>query len=142
MFSCAELYGIRTENGARICTEADRIICNSYLGNVKFQFTYYWQILKSTEYSMIYSVEATLFNLLAPCILYIGQKYRYSPQYSFYIFSQQIYLIIFFRLSLTIFVYSSTKYRVYSNATLLGSWITFYINGVLNCECPAPVSKG
>ena len=36
------------------------------------------------------------FNLYAPCVLYIGQTYRYSPKYSFYIFSQQIYLIIFF----------------------------------------------
>jgi len=26
----------------------------------------------------------------------IGQTYRYSPEYSFYIFSQQIYLILFF----------------------------------------------
>ena len=32
------------------------------------------------------------FNLYAPCILYIGQTYRYSPQYACYIFSQQIYL--------------------------------------------------
>jgi hypothetical protein len=35
-------------------------------------------------------------KLYALCILYIGQTYRSSPQYSFYIFSQQIYLIIFF----------------------------------------------
>jgi len=36
-------------------------------------------------------------NLYAPCILYIGQPYRYSPEYTFYVFSQQIYyLIIFF----------------------------------------------
>ena len=37
-----------------------------------------------------------LVNLYAPCILHIGQTYRYSTEYSFYIFSQQIYLIIFF----------------------------------------------
>ena len=36
-----------------------------------------------------------LFNLYEPCILYIGQTYRSSPEHSFYIFSQQIYLIIF-----------------------------------------------
>ena len=35
------------------------------------------------------------FNLYAPCILYIGQTYRYSPEYAFCICSQQIYLIIF-----------------------------------------------
>ena len=34
-------------------------------------------------------------NLYAPCILYIGQSYRYSPGGAFYIFSQQIYLIFF-----------------------------------------------
>jgi len=34
------------------------------------------------------------FNLYAPCILYIGQTYRYSTEYSFYVFSQQICLII------------------------------------------------
>ena len=35
------------------------------------------------------------FNRWVPCILYIGQAYRYSPEYTFYIFSQQIYLMIF-----------------------------------------------
>ena len=40
----------------------------------------------------------------------------------FYIFNQQIYyLIIFFRLSPTIFVYSFTRCRVLPNVTLLGS---------------------
>ena len=63
-------------------------------------------------------------NLYAPCILYIGQTYRYSPEYSFYIFSQQMYLIIiiiFFRISLTFFVYSSTKCLLFPNVILLGS---------------------
>ena len=62
-----------------------------------------------------------LINLYAPCILYIGQTYRYSPEYAFYIFSQQIYIYIFFSLSLAIFVYSFTKCRVFPNVTLLGS---------------------
>jgi hypothetical protein len=35
-------------------------------------------------------------NLQAPCILYIGHAYRYSPEYTFYIFSQQIYYLIIF----------------------------------------------
>jgi len=74
-------------------------------------------ICMNTE--MEYTYEIT--NLYAPCNLYIGQSYRYSPEYSFYIFSQQIYLIIFFGLSLTIFVYSSTKCRVFPNVTVLGS---------------------
>jgi hypothetical protein len=47
--------------------------------------------------------------------------YRYSPEYDFYIFVQQIYLMIFFRLSRTIFVYSSTICRVFHNVALLGS---------------------
>ena len=33
-------------------------------------------------------------NLQAPCVLYIGQAFRYSPENAFYIFNQQIYFII------------------------------------------------
>jgi len=59
-----------------------------------------------------------------------------------YIYSTNIFNY-FFRLSLTIFVYSSTKCRVFPNVILLGSQkFTFYINGVLNCKCPAPGPKG
>ena len=32
-------------------------------------------------------------NLQAPCVLYIGQAFRYSPENTFYIFNQQIYII-------------------------------------------------
>ena len=35
-----------------------------------------------------------LCNLLAPCVLYIGQEFRYSPENAFYILNQQIYFII------------------------------------------------
>ena len=35
-----------------------------------------------------------VFNLYAPCVLYIGQAFRYSPENAFYIFNQQIYFII------------------------------------------------
>jgi len=38
--------------------------------------------------------DTTAFNLQAPCVLYIGQAFRYSPENSFYIFNQQIYFII------------------------------------------------
>ena len=62
-----------------------------------------------------------VFNLQAPCILYIGQAYRYSPEYAFYIFSQQIYYLIIFFQTFTIFVYPSTKCRVFPNVTPLGS---------------------
>jgi hypothetical protein len=43
------------------------------------------------------------------------------PEYAFYTFSQEIHLIIFFGISLAIFVYSSTKCRVFTNVILLGS---------------------
>jgi len=33
-------------------------------------------------------------NLQAPCVLYIGQAFRYSPENAFYIFNQEIYFII------------------------------------------------
>ena len=36
------------------------------------------------------------FNLKAPCVLYIGQAFRYSPENDFYIFNQQIYFIIWY----------------------------------------------
>ena len=69
-----------------------------------------------------YKVRFLVFYLKAPYnIIYIGQTYRQSAEYAFYIFSQQIYVIIFFRVSLTIFVYSPTKYRVFPNVTLFGS---------------------
>ena len=48
------------------------------------------------------------FNHYAPCILYIGQAFRYSPEKAFYIFNQQIYFIIFFETCCTILIYSST----------------------------------
>ena len=66
------------------------------------------------------------------------------PRVLFFIYSvKKVYLIFFFRISLTIFVYSPTKCRVFPKVTLLVNKIfTFYINVVLNCKCPAPGSKG
>jgi len=58
-----------------------------------------------------------------------------SPEYSFYIFSQKIYLIIFFRLSLAILVYSSTKFCVFPNVTLLGLWRLIVFCSVHMCVC-------
>ena len=34
------------------------------------------------------------FKLSAPCVLYIGQGFRYSPENAFYIFNQQIHFIL------------------------------------------------
>ena len=51
----------------------------------------------------------------------IGQTGRSSPQESFYIFSQQIYLIFFLDLSHHLRLFLSTKCRVSPNVALLGS---------------------
>jgi hypothetical protein len=86
----------------------------------------------------------TSFNLYAPCILYIGQTDSSPPQYAFYIFSQKIYLIIFLD-----FLSPSSFIPLHKMSCislmlpfLVHKIFTFYINGVLNCKCPAPGPKG
>ena len=82
-------------------------------------------------------------NLEAPYILYIGQTYRYSPKYAFYIFRQQIYLIIFLEFnSPSSFIPPQNVVYFLMLSFLVHKILTFYINGVLNCKCPAPRSKG
>ena len=82
-------------------------------------------------------------NLYAPCILYIGQTYRYSTEYTFYIFSQKIYLIIFLDfLSPSSFIPPQNVVYFLMLHFLVHKILTFYINGVLNCKCPAPGPKG
>jgi len=82
-------------------------------------------------------------NLYAPCILYIGQTYHYTPEYAFYIFSQQIYLIIFSDfLAPSSFIPPQNVVYFPMLPFLVHKIITFYINGVLNCKCPAPGPKG
>ena len=98
-------------------------------------------ILSAVGCNILSSVPAGI-NLYAPCILYIDQTYRYSPEYTFYIFSREIYLIIF------IDILSSSSFILPQNvcflmlAFLVHKIFTFYINGVLNCICPAPGPKG
>jgi len=87
----------------------------------------------------------TSFNLYAPCIIiyHIGQTYRYSPEYAFYIFSQKIYLIIFLDfLSPSSFIPPQNAVYFLMLPFLVHNIFTIYINGVLNCKCPAPGSKG
>ena len=73
----------------------------------------------------------------------IGQTCRYSVQYSFYIFSQQIYLIIFLDfLSPSSFIPPQNVVYFLMLPYLVHKIFTFYINGVLNCKCPAPGPKG
>jgi len=82
-------------------------------------------------------------KLLAPCILYIGQTYRYSTEYTFYKFSEQIYVIIFLDfLSPSSFIPLQNVVYFLMLHFLVHRIFTLYINGVLNCKCPAPGSKG
>ena len=82
-------------------------------------------------------------NLYAPCVLYIGQAYHYSPEYSFYIFSQAMYLTIFLDfLSPSSFIPPQIVVYFLLLPFLVHKIFTFYVNGVLNCKCPAPGPKG
>ena len=59
------------------------------------------------------------FNLQAPCVLYIGQAFRYSPENAFYIFIQQIFFIIWYLLDhqpSTSWVYYTTSCNIQSIA--------------------------
>ena len=85
----------------------------------------------------------TVLNILLCFVLYIGQTYRYSPEGAFYIFSQQIYLIIFLDfLSPSSSIPPQNVVYFLMLPFLVHKIFTFYINGVLNCKCPAPGPKG
>jgi hypothetical protein len=73
----------------------------------------------------------------------IGQTDRYSPQYAFYIFTQHIHLIIFLDfLSPSLFIPAQNVVYFLMLPYLVHKIFTFYINGVLNCKCPALGPKG
>jgi len=75
--------------------------------------------------------------------IYTGQAYRYSTEYTFSIFSQQIYLIIFLDfLSPSSFIHPQNAVYFPMLPFLVHKIFTFYINGALNCKCPAPGPKG
>jgi len=62
---------------------------------------------------------------------------------AFYIFSQQIYLIIFLDfLSPSSFIPPQNVVYFLMLPFLVHKIFTFYINGVLNSKCPAPGPKG
>ena len=75
--------------------------------------------------------------------IYIGHMDRFSPEYSFYIFSPQIYLIIFLDF-LSPFSFIPTRNILYFLMLpfLVHKIFKFYTNDVLNCKCPAPGPKG
>ena len=52
-----------------------------------------WRMFVLGSISNIHSFRMYL-NFQAPCVLYIGQAFRYSPVNAFYIFNLQIYFII------------------------------------------------
>jgi len=48
--------------------------------------------VKGTSHRQAWATNAI--NLQAPCVLYIGQAFCYSPENAFYVFNQQIYFIV------------------------------------------------
>ena len=104
----------------------------------------YQSVENTKQHASSFVVEGiTYVNLQAPCILYIGQTYRYSTEYTFYIFSQQIYLIIFLEfLSPSSFIPPQNFVYFLMLHFLVHKIFTLYTNGVLNCKCPAPEPKG
>ena len=45
------------------------------------------------EAYVLIQMSPTAINLQAPCVQFIGQAFRYSPENAFYVFNQQIYFI-------------------------------------------------
>ena len=73
----------------------------------------------------------------------LGQAYRYSPEYAFYIFSEQVHLIIFLGfLSQSSFIPPQNVVYCLMLSFLVHKIFTFYVNGALNRKCPAPGPKG
>ena len=96
---------------------------------------------------------ATMVNLQAPCVLYIGQAFRYSPEKAFYVFNQQIYFIIWYLLDRALFIFhyiflnlaKQSQFIPLQNVVyfitlpvLVRKIFTFYINDVLLFKCPFP----
>jgi len=61
--------------------------------------------------------------------IYIGQAYRNSPEYAFYIFSQIYYLIIVFRLSPSSFIPPQNVVYFLTLTFLVHKIFALYING-------------
>ena len=90
--------------------------------------------LEEKDNTVLWNLRNHLLNLYAPRTIYIGQTYRYSTEYTFYIFSQQIYLIVFLDfLSPSLFIPSRNVAYFLMLPFLVHKIFTFYVNGVLNC---------
>ena len=68
---------------------------------------------------------------------------RYKNENTFYIFSQQIHLIMFLDFfSPSSFIPPQNVVYFLMLSFLVHKIFTFYINGMLNCKCPSPGPKG
>jgi len=78
-----------------------------------------------------------------PIYIYIGQTYRYSTEYAFYIFNQtNIFNYFLDFISSSSFIPPQNAMYFLMLHFLVYKIFTFYINGVLNCKCLAPGPKG
>ena len=112
-------------------------------GTVRAQLGQQWNSSKSHVGLRKMILVTDRLNLLALRILYIGQTYRYSTECTFCIFIQQIYLMIFLDfLSPSLFIPLQNVVYFLMLPFLVYKIFTFYLNGVLNCKCPAPGPKG
>ena len=86
---------------------------------------------------LVYNIYTFYINGVLNCKCPVGRVYRYSPEYPFYIFNQQIYLIIFldFLLPSSSIPPQDVVYLLML-PFLVHNTFTVYINGVLNCKCP------
>ena len=107
--------------------------------NVKcFSSLYYIQII--SEAGQFPSQHLLTFRHHAS---YIQDRRTATPQSIFLDIQSTNIFNYFFKLSVIIFVYYSTKVVYFLMLPFLVHKIfTFYINGVLNCKCPAPRPRG
>ena len=90
--TCFGLYFRRVNTGRNMLCACKGNILN-YNTPVSCQAEkYVLRILHNTQIQRVDKIQS--FNLQAPCVLYIGQAFHYSPENAFYIFNQQIYFII------------------------------------------------
>jgi len=88
-------------------------------------------------------IEPATFRFVAQHLKHCATAVPHSTEYSFYIFSQQIYLIIFLDfLSPSSFIPPQNAVYFLTLPFLVHKIFIFYINGVLNCKCPAPGPEG
>jgi len=73
-------------------------------------WTLCWTVSWETCIHSSHSMSTTSLNLQAPCVLYIEQAFRNSPENAFYIFNQQIYYIIWYLLDRASYLLHGAEY--------------------------------